>query len=130
MDHVPRLENFLKNQQYTFAGVDIRGDRRVLGLEKLYTPPANHVDIQDMYWKKGLGGPKAGMATMAAKLIDPKFGDMKKQFKEDKKNRVGHKYWECKPLSMLNMEYAAMDGYITYELYNLISQMSGMGDFE
>ena len=76
MDHVPRLENFLKNQKYTFAGVDIRGDRRVLGLEKLYTPPANHVDIQDMYWKKGLGGPKAGMATMAAKLIDPNNKEM------------------------------------------------------
>ena len=70
------------------------------------------------------------MADMAAALIDPKFQGMKKSLKEDKVNRVGHKFWEYKPLSMVNIEYAAMDGYITYELYNQISQKEGGGDSE
>ena len=92
----------------------------MLEAEKLYTPPKNHKDIQDIYWIKGTGG-RAGMATMAATLIDPKFKGMKKEFPDDEVNRVGHKYWECKPLSKINIEYAAIDGYIAYELYNILT---------
>ena len=92
----------------------------MLEAEKIYTPPKNHADIQDIYWIKGTSG-RAGMATMAATLIDPKFKEMKKEFRDDEVHRVGHKYWECKPLSKINIEYAAIDGYIAYELYNILT---------
>ena len=35
--------------------------------------------------------------------------------------REGHSYWEWKPLSEKNLNYAILDGYITYELYRIIS---------
>ena len=44
------------------------------------------------------------MADMQFKLIDPKFQDMKNSFKEDIVNRVGHKFWEYKTLSMVNID--------------------------
>jgi hypothetical protein len=60
------------------------------------------------------------MADLAAKLIDPKFANMKKDFKYNRLRKEGHGFWECKPLSWMNLEYAAIDGYLSYEIYNKI----------
>jgi phage FluMu protein Com len=60
------------------------------------------------------------MADLAAKLIDPKFANMKKEFKYNRRMKEGHDFWECKPLSWMNLEYAAIDGYLSYEIYNKI----------
>lgn len=60
------------------------------------------------------------MADLAAKLIDPKFANMKKEFKYNRRRKEGHSFWEYKPLSWMNLEYAAIDGYLSYEIYNKI----------
>jgi hypothetical protein len=60
------------------------------------------------------------MADLAAKLIDPKFANMKKEFKYNRRRKEGHDFRECKPLSWMNLEYAAIDGYLSYEIYNKI----------
>jgi hypothetical protein len=52
------------------------------------------------------------MADLAAAIIDPSYKNMKKSFPKEK-----HQYWEWKPLSPLHLEYAAKDGYVSYELY-------------
>ena len=77
-----------------------------------------HVDIQDMF--RIDGNPRTGMAAMAAKLIHPKYASMKEKFVTDYEKRQGHDYWEYKPLADMNLEYAATDGYVTYELGRII----------
>ncbi|KAK1653781.1 hypothetical protein QYE76_071586 [Lolium multiflorum] len=117
-DHCPRLLTFLKDKQYTFTSVDKRNDTKVLRAAGLPVPEERHIDIQDIFKIKGQ--PQAGMADLAAKLIDPKFANMKKEFKYNRRRKEGHDFWECKPLSWMNLEYAAIDGYLSYEIYNKI----------
>lgn len=45
---------------------------------------------------------------------------MKKEFNHDLKDREGHEFWEWKPMAMKNLEYAAIDGYLSYEIFNKI----------
>nr|XP_051197139.1 uncharacterized protein LOC127310509 [Lolium perenne] len=117
-DHCPRLLTFLKDKQYTFTSVDKRNDTKVLRAAGLPVPEERHIDIQDIF--KINGQPQAGMADLAAKLIDPKFANMKKDFKYNRLRKEGHGFWECKPPSWMNLEYAAIDGYLSYEIYNKI----------
>ena len=61
------------------------------------------------------------MAAMAGELIDEKFFKMKDGMQGNMAERIGHSYWEWKPLSKKNLTYAILDGYVTYELYRVIS---------
>jgi ribonuclease D len=61
------------------------------------------------------------MAAMAGKLIHKKYLKMKECMKDDGQKHEGHSYWEWKPLSEKNLNYAILDGYITSELYRRIS---------
>ena len=109
--------NFLKNKHIKFIGVDIRGDRRVLANEWMDIPPQYHIDLQHVFKIEGTPYDRARMAAMAGKLIDKKYLNMKKGFKDNMFKREGHSYWEWKPLSEPNLTYAILDGYVTYELY-------------
>ena len=55
------------------------------------------------------------MAHMAVALIDESYGDMKTSFP-----KYQHKLWEKGPLDDINIEYAAKDAYVSYELYRKI----------
>ena len=55
------------------------------------------------------------MAHMAVALIDEEYGDMKTSFP-----KYQHKLWEKGPLDDINIEYAAKDAYVSYELYRKI----------
>ena len=55
------------------------------------------------------------MAHMAAAVIDEEYADMKTKFPKD-----GQKVWEKTPLDAINIEYAAIDAYVAYELYRRI----------
>jgi hypothetical protein len=119
---VPRsLKNILQNKNITFVGVGIKGHRRVLGNEWLHIPIQYHINIQDIYKIEGARNGRAGMAAMAGKLIHKKYLKMKEGMKDDGQKREGHSYWEWKPLSEKNLNYAILDGYITSELYRRIS---------
>jgi hypothetical protein len=86
----------------------------VLHLAGIHIPDEYHVDIQDLFKIKG-GNERDGMGDLAKKLIDKSYKHMKKKFPKS-----GHKVWECKPLEKINLDYAAIDGYISYELYRRI----------
>ena len=58
------------------------------------------------------------MATMAAELIYDHYANMKANFPSE-----NHKLWECSPLPELNLDYAAVDGYVSYELYRKIQRI-------
>jgi hypothetical protein len=118
-DHIPKLRKFLSDDDITFVGVDIRNDSWLLKNEWLHIPCHKYIDIKDIY--KIEGRQRAGIAALAAKLIDPKFETKKTDFKNDYCKRKGHDYWEWKPLLEKNLHYASLDGYITYELYRGIS---------
>ena len=103
---------FLRSGIY-FASVDITNDkikmRCTWGIE---IPAECHIDLQGRF---RLEHDKTSMADMAAALIDEHYTDMKTKFPKS-----GHKHWENTPLDPINIEYAAIDGYVAYELYRRI----------
>jgi hypothetical protein len=103
---------FLRSGIY-FASVDITNDkikmRRTWGIE---IPAECHIDLQGRF---RLEHDKTSMADMAAALIDEHYAHMKTKFPKS-----GHKHWEKTPLDPINIEYAAIDGYVAYELYRKI----------
>ena len=102
-----------------FASVDITNDkikmRSTWGIE---IPADRHIDLQGRF---KLEHDKTSMADMAAALIDEEYAGMKKKFPKS-----GHKHWEKTPLDPINIEYAAIDGYVAYELYRRI----GISNYE
>uniref|UniRef100_A0A8I6YB11 3'-5' exonuclease domain-containing protein n=1 Tax=Hordeum vulgare subsp. vulgare TaxID=112509 RepID=A0A8I6YB11_HORVV len=58
---------------------------------------------------------RTSMAHMAVALIDEEYGDIKTNFPKSQ-----HKLWEKTPLDRINIEYAAKDAYVSYELYRKI----------
>ena len=77
-------------------------------------PSEYYVDLQVEYFKY-TGHEKAGMSTMAKRLIDSWYGDMKKKFHHNR-----HTMWGDIPLPTMNIEYAAIDAWVSYELYRKI----------
>ena len=96
-----------------FISVDITNDkikmRRTWGIE---IPAACHIDLQGKF---RLEHDKTSMANMAAAVIDEEYAGMKTKFPKDQ-----HKKWEKTPLDAINIEYAAIDPYVAYELYRRI----------
>uniref|UniRef100_A0A8I6XJ04 3'-5' exonuclease domain-containing protein n=1 Tax=Hordeum vulgare subsp. vulgare TaxID=112509 RepID=A0A8I6XJ04_HORVV len=108
----PELMDFLRSG-ITFASVDIRNDklkmRHSFGIE---IPAGCLVDLQTVF---RLRHDRTSMAHMAVALIDEGYGDMKTSFP-----KFQHKLWEKGPLDPINIEYAAKDAYVSYELYRKI----------
>jgi hypothetical protein len=71
------------------------------------------MDIQRIFKIKEIG--KDGMGDLAAAIIDESYKGMNKKFPSHR-----HNYWEEKPMKEANLHYAAIDGYISYELYRKI----------
>uniref|UniRef100_A0A8I6XI71 3'-5' exonuclease domain-containing protein n=1 Tax=Hordeum vulgare subsp. vulgare TaxID=112509 RepID=A0A8I6XI71_HORVV len=110
--HCSELMDFLRSG-ITFASVDIRNDklkmRHNFGIE---IPAGCLVDLQTVF---RLQHERTSMAHMAVALIDEEYGDMKTSFPKSQ-----HKLWEKGPLDPINIEYAAKDAYVSYELYRKI----------
>ncbi|CAM0944036.1 unnamed protein product [Alopecurus aequalis] len=106
------LFNWFRERYSKFASVDITGDKKVMERTWGFTIPLRyHVDIQDIYNIRG-SGRRTGMATIAGHIIDDSYKDMKYKFPED-----GHKFWDTQPLDEVNLRYAAIDGFVAFELY-------------
>ena len=103
---------FLRSGIY-FVSVDITNDkikmRSTWGIE---IPADRHIDLQDRFKLKH---DRTSMADMAAALIGPEYADMKKKFPKS-----AYRHWARTPLDRINIEYAAIDGYVSYELYRRI----------
>lgn len=110
------------NQHITFTSVDITNDTKLLESPtvNIRIPKECRVDIQEIYWILGTKGGKTGMVALASELIDPWYADMKDRLPRCSWRRLGHDYWEDKPLSEPNLKYAAIDGYVSHELYRQI----------
>lgn len=108
----PSLHHFLTQKQITFSTVDIRGDTRKLNGEGITLPSWYHVDMQDVLKFPPERGDRAGMGYLAGVVIDPSYMQMAK-LTEDQ-----HQHWHDTPLSQEQLEYAARDGYVSYELWN------------
>ena len=101
-----------------FASVDKRGDKRAMFRSwSIKIPDEFHVDLQDLFQYKGHY--RTGMSVMASILIDDSYGQMKVKFPEKQ-----HDFWEKQPLDSVNIEYAAVDGFVSYELYRKITGAS------
>jgi hypothetical protein len=99
-----------------FCSVDKRADFIKLYYEKIIIPRQNWIDIQEIVIVKGLNERgnlmRDGMASLATSIIDESYSQMKSKFPRER-----HNYWEEQPLSDLNLEYAAKDAYVSYQLY-------------
>lgn len=107
----PALRTFLQDKGIVFTTVDKRKDWWKLHWEKIKIPENNWIDIQTLIKIQG-GEKRDGMAKLAKHIIDSSYGDMKQDFPTER-----HDYWEEKPLSDINLKYAAIDAYVSYELY-------------
>ncbi|KAK1556147.1 hypothetical protein QYE76_059220, partial [Lolium multiflorum] len=96
--------------------VDKRADFIKLYYEKIIIPRENWIDIQEIVNVKGLNERgklmRDGMASLATSIMDDSYSEMKSKFPRER-----HNYWEEQPLSDLNLEYAAKDAYVSYQLY-------------
>ena len=97
-----------------FASVDITNDKIKMkctwGFE---ISSVCHIDLQAIFRLEHL---KTGMAATASAVLDEDaYKDMKKIFKSGQ-----HYLWEKYPLDGCNIEYAAIDAYVAYEVYRKI----------
>ena len=53
---------------------------------------------------------------MAAAYIHEDYGDMKTTFPKRQ-----HRAWQKNPLDRINLDYAAVDAYVSFELYRIYS---------
>ena len=98
--------------------MDTRGDNIKLNCAGIHIPEGYHIDIQDLFKTPG-GQGRDGMGDMASKIIDSEYVDMKDRFPSE-----GHKRWEFMPLPKVNQNYAAIDGYLSFELYRRIKTIN------
>jgi hypothetical protein len=78
----------------------------------------NWIDIQDLINFNG-PGKRTGMADLASVLIDPSSINMKLNFPS-----TGHDDWEVEPLPHVNLRYATIDGYVSYELRRQLTKIN------
>ncbi|KAK1561222.1 hypothetical protein QYE76_015709 [Lolium multiflorum] len=110
------LRSFFQDQGIVFCTVDKRQDFVKLYFENIIIPSKNWIDIQELVHVKGRNDRgylmRDGMASLATSIIDESYSEMKNKFPTER-----HNYWEERPLSDLNLEYAAKDAYVSYQLY-------------
>ena len=104
--------DILCNSGIRFASVDINNDKiKMRKSFNIQIPSAFHTDLQDIFRSRHQNW--NSMVHMAVDLIDHYYADMKSKI--DK-----HDQWEITPLPGNNIEYAAIDAYVAYELYRVI----------
>ena len=62
------------------------------------------------------------MADLTGEIIDESYKNMKSKLPPK-----GHDHWEKQPLDEVNLKYAAIDGFVDFELYcNLQNRQKGL----
>ena len=78
-------------------------------------PEECYIDLQDLIHFDEQDG-KTGMADMAAAYIHEDYAGMKTTFPKRQ-----HMCWQKNPLDWINLDYAAVDAYVSFELYRKYS---------
>ena len=112
------LREFLQHKGICFTTVDNRGDSIRLAKDGITIPEHKWIDIQDMINYNG-PGKRTGMGDLAAAIIDPSYKNMKNEFPTK-----SHNHWEWQPLPEVNLRYAAIDGYVSFELYRRLNKIN------
>lgn len=107
------LQNFFSRKGITFASVDTTGDKKALAQSGFVVPPQYHFDIQMEFPEA-----RIGMDILAGEIIHTSYHYMKVKFRPELHHR-----WDWKPLDPDSIDYAAVDGYVSYELYHRIRSM-------
>jgi hypothetical protein len=115
----PQLIQFLHRPDISFASVDKRQDTSKL--EALGARIPNHVDLQDHFNFPGTHQGQTGTAKMAALIIDRTYEDYKEEFRKKKL----HDTWHLRELEPEQIQYAAKDAYVRYDMYRRISMIRG-----
>ena len=106
----PRLDNFLRDHNISFVGVDIGNEIKMLEHRNLSVQ--NFVDIQTRSKPPGSLNRKDSLADYAASIIDTSYKYMKKNC-----TQTYHNLWAQVPLSDKHVQYESIDAYATYEVY-------------
>ena len=75
-----------------------------------FIPPQFHVNIQNLFRVDRVV--RSGMAALANVLISNFYVSMKDDFLEGR-----NELWEESPLEEINLKYAVVDGYVSFQLY-------------
>ncbi|CAO2165812.1 unnamed protein product [Urochloa humidicola] len=119
-DYIPTvLHKFLANPDHIFAAVGVDND-----VDRLYDDckliVANAVDLRgvaaDVLDKPGLR--RAGLKTLACEVMGVHV---------DKDKNVTCSDWS-QPLSMVQVRYACIDAFVSYEIGRLLREQAGVGD--
>jgi hypothetical protein len=91
----------------------------MMAKEGIFIPSEYHVDIQDMF--KTDPNYRDGLAKLGGVIIDDSYKKMMNC------PSGMHDKWAWKPIAMSSLRYAALDGYVSYQLYNrLITIREGL----
>jgi hypothetical protein len=91
----------------------------MMAKEGIFIPSEYHVDIQDMF--KTDPNYRDSLAKLGGVIIDDSYKKMMNC------PSGMHDKWAWKPIAMSGVRYAALDGYVSYQLYNrLITIREGL----
>ncbi|CAL4974922.1 unnamed protein product [Urochloa decumbens] len=119
-DYIPAvLRKFLANPDHIFVAVGVHGD-----VDRLYDDcklvVANTVELKGVA-AEVLGRPelrRAGLKTLAREVMGVHV---------DKDKNVTCSEWS-QPLSMVQVRYACIDAFVSYEIGRLLREQAGAGD--
>ncbi|KAL2501986.1 Polynucleotidyl transferase [Forsythia ovata] len=110
----PPLVDFLSNQSYTFVGIGIESDLKKLEEDYGFGYNANAVDLRklvpDTYQMRELNN--AGLKSLAKSVLDKEV---------QKPNRVTRSRWDYKWLKPVQVQYACIDAFVSYEIGRVLN---------
>jgi hypothetical protein len=109
-EQCPKFLDFLGDHDITFAGCDITNDVEML--RRSMVAVGNLVDIQQRWKPAGSKNQKDSLADYAKAIIDSWYETMKQKL-----SYAEHKWWGDLTLTDMQIRYASLDAYMTYEVY-------------
>ena len=102
------FKNFLKDKTVKFVTVDFRNDKEILGQIGLVV--GDPFDFQKEGLVPSLDQPS--MLTLAGAMVHPSYGKLEKP-----PYMFHHHAWQQNVLDIDHIHYAAMDGYLCFNIY-------------
>ena len=100
------FKNFLKSNLVKFVTVDFTNDKKVLGQIGLVV--GQPFDLQRNFL---VSTRQPSMLTLAGAMVHPSYGKLKKP------PHTFHRAWQWNVLDIDHIHYAAMDGYLCFNIY-------------